>query len=289
MTDTVILDLPTRCRRCRVGGSVLCRAVAGAQVPGVHPARSRSFAVSFEGDTPQFLGVLRRGYLRKETMLRDGQRTILGLSCPGDLVGGLLGRPLRFAVEAATDAEVCVFDASVVDRMLAADRSFKMHVLREASAQNDLQLEQVWRRGALNSRERIIAFLVMAAEIMPTEPLPDGGLVVRIDVSRRDWADLSNTTVETISRTMRYLADKDMVTTRSPGHYLIRDLDRLALLAGMDRSEDRALPPNTPAPMTAINANGPFRCKTGGVLTTVPQRRGRDKGSLFDDTRQVRH
>lgn len=83
---------------------------------------------------------------------------------------------------------------------------------------------------------------------MPVDLLPDGGLVVEIAPSRRDWADLSNTTVETISRTLRYLADKDLVTTLGSGRYLIRNLQRLAYLACLDADSDYPEVSNTALP-----------------------------------------
>jgi hypothetical protein len=61
---------------------------------------------------------------------------------------------------------------------------------------------------------------------------------VAIPISRRDWADLTNTTVETICRTLGYLADKDMLRAEAGGRYRIRDLAVLCRLAGMDPDLD---------------------------------------------------
>ncbi len=84
-----------------------------------------------------------------------------------------------------------------------------------------------------------MAFLVMATDIMPSEPMPDGSLVLKLGFSRRDWADLTNTTVETICRTLADLAKTGLVRSVSPGRYLIRDLAELSALAGTDPDLDR--------------------------------------------------
>ena len=82
--------------------------------------------------------------------------------------------------------------------------------------------------------------------IMPTEPQPDGSLILTLEVSRRDWADLTNTAIETVSRTMSYLADKDLVISLTPRKFRIRDFERLACVAGVEpppRPSDRRVLP----------------------------------------------
>lgn len=277
-------DSPDRCGSCTLRGAALCRAVWRAgKTPG-RPARLRRFDADEmlfgEGVVPDFLGVLRRGYLRQERLTRDGRRTLLGLSRPGDIVGGL--KASLFSLEAATEAEVCVLDIGAVKHALATDFDVSRHELQEASIQLQRQLELNWQRGALSSRERVFAFLVMAAEIMPVEPLPDGGLIVSIPLSRRDWAGLSNTTVETVSRTMGLLAERELVTKVAPSRYRIRDLRELASLAGLDPDKTAMGQPRqaeTPpasagsAPrLTQINALAPPR--TEGVDILIGDLRG---------------
>lgn len=228
------------CQACRLRGAELCHAVKEAESPHVRPAKSRRFArdatLVEEHERPRFLGVLRQGYLRHERMMRDGRRSLLALSCPGDLVGAVpgSGRQIGCAIVAATEVEICAFDIETVVRLMQRNRRFRLHVLREAEALHGRQMEMVWRLGALNSRERIIAFLVTSAHVMPTEPLPDGSVLVTMELARRDWADFSNTTLESVSREMSRLARLGLVETVAPGRYRIRDLAFLARLAGLD-------------------------------------------------------
>lgn len=268
---------PSRCLGCRLRGSELCRAVATSGLPGVRPARlhriardSQLFAEGHECDT---IGILSAGILRRVRTGLDGRRTILGLVTPGDLAGGPGAEWHSDTLEAATDAEICLFDRATVRRMMAEDGRFVRHVLQQASEAHARTLELIWQRGVLTSRERIMAFLVRAAEVMPADLLPDGSIVVTVELSRRDWADTSNTTVETISRTLSQLADRDLVHTVGLGRYRIRDLRLLARLAGLDPDLDLS-PPRGPvrtcAPLrdawrlTAVNdptrAKGSLRC-----------------------------
>lgn len=251
--------LPETCRTCTLRGAMLCHAVA-RQASGARAVRLRRFdrdaTVYSEGERPRFLGVLRRGVLRKDRICRNGDRTLLALAFPGDVVGGLPGDRATYSLEAATEAEVCVFDIDVVRRLIEADAGFRIHILQEFSRRFERQLEMIWQRGVLTCRERIVGFLLLAATCMPATPEPDGSVIVEIDISRRDWADLTNTTVESVSRTLNDLYRTGDVDALPDRRYRIRDLDGLTALAGLDPDHDLVgLRPNgTSARLTAINA-----------------------------------
>ncbi|WP_439140402.1 Crp/Fnr family transcriptional regulator [Roseicyclus sp.] len=232
---------PNTCAGCDPRTRALCKAVSAASA-GRAAIRLRKLPAGWvlqdEGEAPKLTGILRRGYLRTERILEDGRRSIVGLALPSDPVGAWLGQDGSCSISAATDVEICSFDPQVLRRLFEKEPELRLEILRAAAEQYARQLELLWRRGALNSRERIIAFLVMAAEIMPSEPLPGGGLVVSVPISRRDWADMTNTTVETICRTLGQLAEQGLIESRAQGRYLINDLSALADMAGIDPETD---------------------------------------------------
>lgn len=242
-TMTTIQD-KVACHTCPHKFRYLCRSVfAETNNPGQRiPRRIRSIPAETrlqeENESPRFVGILRKGYMRAERVLHNGNRTILNFLAPGDLVGNFLGMEREPALVAATDVEICAFDVAALRRATAGDARLTADLLAEGVAQHTRQLEMIWRRGALSSRERIIAFIIMATEFMPVEPLPDGGAVVTISVSRKDWADFANSTVETICRTLAYLSNRGMVEQVQTGRYRIHDLSALARLAGLDARRD---------------------------------------------------
>jgi|GEM_PF-3149209 len=232
---------PNACAGCDPRTRALCKAVSAASV-GRAGIRLRKLPAGWvlqdEGEAPKLTGILRRGYLRTERILEDGRRSIVGLALPSDPVGAWLEQDGSCSISAATDVEICSFDPQVLRRLFEKEPALRMEILRAAAEQYARQLELLWRRGALNSRERIIAFLVMATEIMPCAPLPGGGLVVSVPISRRDWADMTNTTVETICRTLGQLAEQGLIESRAQGRYLIKDVSALADMAGIDPETD---------------------------------------------------
>lgn len=258
------------CAACRFRHSALCTAIAHAGALHANPVHPRHVArdrmLFAQGEAPSVMGILKSGLLRRERILADGRRSLLGLVTPGEIVGTTLAGRAAYSLEAATDAVICVFDQGLTRTLLDGDPDLRRTLLEAAAAQHDRQLEMNWQRGALTSRERIMAFLVSAAATMPVEPLPDGSLVVTVELPRRDWADLSNTTVETISRTLRQLAEKRMVRTVAPGRYWIRDLALLADLAGLDPAPEPrpAEAARHPAEAPASDAVDGRQCGHGG-------------------------
>ncbi len=227
-----------RCRNCALNGARLCRAIWEKSSPELSQPVIRRFdrgsLVVGHDETSGFLGVIRRGYARRSTMRVSGKRVLLGLAVPGDIVGGLFEETYASDFEAASDVEICLYNRVSVKQQMQHDDRFKALLIQELDEQLRRLLRHLWRYGTLNSRERILAFLVWAAEVMPTEPLPDGSLVLSMEIDRRDWADLTNTTVETISRTLGYLDEKRLVTRLTPYRFRIRDVNRLAVLAGVE-------------------------------------------------------
>lgn len=270
-TRATVPELPRACGDCTLRGAALCHAMrvggGAGRRPPVARVLDRGRAIFEQGAHGPFLGVIRKGYARKSTVRPSGQRVLLGLALPGDVLGWMPGQLSPFDLEAATDVEICLHDGAGLGSRLREDRAVLAVILREIEEIHQRTLSGLWRYGTLNSRERIVAFMVSATTFMPTEPLPDGGLVLNVAIDRRDWADLTNTAVETISRTLRYLEEKDLVTCITPYRFRIRDLASLATLAGVEMPEGagRAAPggnrlgtrPGPDGLMTTVNAIGP--------------------------------
>ena len=248
----------TACDGCPLNSRDLCKTLQsfnnGADAKKICRTRKikAEMRLNEENEHPNFVGVLREGYLRTERILQDGRRSVLSFLVPGDVIGIMAGDLRAPALVAATEASICMFDSRALRRAMKADMRVNSRLLVELSRQHTRQLEMLWRRGALNSRERVVAFIVLATEFMPTEPLPNGELIVSIMVNRKDWADFTNTTVETVSRTLTSLAAEGLVETVARGRYRIRDLVALAEMAGLDLHEDRSAMLMDSAPVVAL-------------------------------------
>lgn len=237
--DAKAFPVREACASCAHRHGPVCRALRADPVMNVHPPRPlllrKDQPLPLKLERTGTMALVKSGYLRFERMCQDGRRNILGLAVPGDLVGSWSGTGAQCEIEAASEVELCVMSAPLIRTMTERSEAFRLQVLREAARQHIRQLDLVYQRGALSSRERIIAFLLMAIGTMPTHYMSDGSVVVTIKVSRRDWADLANSSVETISRTLSELSRQGLVKSVSPGAFRIEDPARLSLQCGFER------------------------------------------------------
>lgn len=218
-----------KCAACPLWKGGRCRLAARSRLRHRHMPGDTVFL--HQGDRPGIFGVLRNGYMRLVRFNHDGRRIGLGLVRPGDVIGGLPGRRLNHMVESITPVQLCQTDALAFENGMRNDMSMRHEILRNTADQLARVRELIWRRGRLTSRERVIDFLVGATQFMPSETRPDGSVIVDICLPRPDWADLADTTVETVSRTMTWLAERGEVRTVGRGRYRIGDVRRLARLA----------------------------------------------------------
>ncbi|TDE40675.1 Crp/Fnr family transcriptional regulator [Antarcticimicrobium sediminis] len=267
-----------QCAACALRGEVFCRTLDKAESLLALKEKTvtypRDTSIFEEGEKPGFLGVLKRGYLRGEHVNSDGRRMILWLIRPGDLVGCFPGHSASYSLEVASTAEICHFNEAGLAKMMAKSPRFRRQVLRGILELRDKQLDFLWLRSALSSKERLIAFLVIMAKFMPTSPMPDGSLIITIDLSRRDWADMSNTSVETISRSMTKLSQIGLVESLPQNRYRIHDLVALAGMVGMkvEPKTSPSLPPSiAPGGHMSLLRNGAGGGKDAGVVKTVAE------------------
>lgn len=224
---------------CHLRGARLCRAIrhnANTQqdLQTVSRQVARDETLFEVGTRPGLIGILRRGCLRREYMSRDGNRTLLGLVLPGGLVGELPGRTAAYALEAATDCEICLFPARAANRLATEDLELRRGIVADLEEQYRQELVFAWLRRASRRIERVVAFLILARDLGPSAPQPDGSVIVTVPLPRRDWADLCNTTVESISRQISDLTARGLVETLGKQRYRLRDLRALKALAGLD-------------------------------------------------------
>ena len=179
------------------------------------------------GDRPGPIGFVISGYLRLQCHGRDGHRQILSLLRAGDLVGELPGRVARHTLEASTETRLCRVTERGFATLMQEDADLRRLVHRQCIARRDQLRWLTWAVGALDAEERICALLLAALDHMPVSPLPDGTLMLTIDLPRTDIADLLGTSVETISRVTNRLAACGIIEIINARQFRIRDLDRL--------------------------------------------------------------
>lgn len=240
-----------KCMACSVRRTGFCGSLDPAlrgRLAGL--ARSQEFPANHrfcdEDGHPGFFAVLREGYMRMQRHSIDGRRQILALTVPGEMLGEGGEPQAGYGLESVTPVTLCRIERGALDRLAGEAQELR----RALYAQLEERLERLrrltWWLGVQTPEERLCGFLALACEMLPFEPLPDGGGVLTFSLPRSDIADYLNITKETISRLTHRLQAEGLIEIRDPRHFVIRDPAALARIGGLPQSPC-AVPAGGPA------------------------------------------
>lgn len=193
---------------------------------------SRGHVLFHAGEPALSLHVIRSGRVRIFSRWRDGDEQVLRLLGPGEILGYravLAVEPYNATAEAVVDTRACIVPAETVREMLREDPNLAMQMLeklaRELRISEELMMELVHRPVGQRVARLLLTLLETGAA-----PLPECEISSR-EMTRRDMARMVGTTPETMSRTLRRLAQHGVLTVTREC-VKIRDLDRLRHAAG---------------------------------------------------------
>jgi len=194
-----------------------------------------------EGEMPDYFGCVKQGILRMQKTLYDGRQQIVGLLVEGDMFGHILGEPTSFAIEAASEASICMFKRQPFEALLSSSLELERFLLLDTL--NELDRARDWMVILTNYKTnvRLAGFLVVLCTryygFDHTLQIGSGKLELNIPVTRVDLSHLLGTSVESISRAFSVLAKKGIIEVKTPYHIEILDIQRLFVEAGNEDTE----------------------------------------------------
>jgi CRP-like cAMP-binding protein len=160
------------------------------------------------------LYLLKRGYVRLYRVSPEGRQLTVSLLGPGNVFGELEGLSTgtrhSFA-EAVTDVVVCTLRDADLERLMRTYPEVAVRMVRVLSTRLR-ELEDLLERLALASvRTRLLHLLVKLAERFGA---PDGRLVrLEVELSHQDLADMVGCSRESVTLSLRELAEQGLVRT----------------------------------------------------------------------------
>jgi CRP-like cAMP-binding protein len=187
-------------------------------------------AIFSEGDTSDWLYIVKKGKVKITKISHDGKEIILEIISPMDFFGGiavLRGFPYPANAVAMEDTEVLKISRrnlmSVVDRFPNL-----MYCMATNIGDRIKGSHETLKSIALEKVESRIASLLIKLSDKAGEKTPDG-VVITMKLTKQDIAEMVGTTVETSIRTMSKLSKSGLVSTRA-GKIVIRDVESLRSL-----------------------------------------------------------
>ena len=211
-------------------------AAALEEVAGAARGRTIGAGSAFfrEGDPAESFFVVQTGTVKLTQLTPEGHVVVLRLLSPGDAFGGIAafaGETYPVTAEAVTDASVLEWPGKVVGALMERHPKLAMNALRLVAGRlHDLQVR--YRQLATEKVERRVARALLRL-VNQSGRRVESGVLIDLPLSREDIAQMTGTTLFTVSRIISRLeadgvleAGRQRMVIRNP-HALLSIADDL--------------------------------------------------------------
>ena len=174
------------------------QAVLGA---GVHRSLRKGQVLLRQGEPASTFFLMQRGYLKLTQLTPEGAEVIVRFVGPGDPVAGVaaLGEaPYPVTATACDAVDVLAWSRGQLADLLARYPQLKTNILREMTAHMDDALTRLRELATLDVRQRLAHTLLRLT--VKSAAAGAGGLTVPHTLTRQELAELTGTTLFTVSR-----------------------------------------------------------------------------------------
>ncbi len=184
-----------------------------------------------QGDSAARLHILTEGRARLLQLTPEGNQVILRFVSVGDMFGGiaLLGQKVYPAsAQSVADSAALSWDGETMDRLMERFPRLAINAMR-VMADRIEDLQDRLREMATERVERRIANTLLRLARQTGKKTPEG-VLIDLPLARQDLAEMSGTTLYTVSRTLSHWEQEGMVELGRE-RVLIRIPHRLVMVA----------------------------------------------------------
>ena len=186
-----------------------------------------------EGERAESAFGLSCGVVRLYKMLPDGRRQIVAFALPGDFLAMPLADRFSFSADAIGEVSLCRFPREELKRSIQSSPSVMRLLIEFATHQLQTAQEQLMLLGNASAEEKVATFLISwrnrIAHVEPLQPVP-------LPMRRQDVADFLGLKLETVSRTLAKLEERNVIRI-VPNGVLLIGLERTAFVIGRNHCE----------------------------------------------------
>lgn len=182
-----------------------------------------------EGDEARHFFNINRGTAKLYKDLPDGRRQITGFVGAGDFVGLAAADHYAFTAEAIDEVRLCRFDRVELRSVFTTFPALERRLLDVASHELIIAQGQMLLLGRKSAIERIASFLLDWRSSAETCPNDVNALV--LPMTRADLGDFLGLTIETVSRALSALKQRNIIAVGKDHGIRILDRGRLAKFA----------------------------------------------------------
>lgn len=203
------------------------REIAGYFTPEEFKKRQLIFA---EGDPSEWLYVVTEGKVKITKLSQEGKEIILEIISPLDFFGGVAAvRGFPYPANAVAMEDTKALKVSRNNLMTIMDRFPNLMLSMATSIGDRIKgSHEMLKSIALEKVESRIAALLIKLADKAGEKTAEG-ILINMNLTRQDIAEMVGTTVETSIRTTSKMTKSGIISSRA-GKIVIRNLERLKTL-----------------------------------------------------------
>jgi CRP/FNR family transcriptional regulator, nitrogen oxide reductase regulator len=176
------------------------------------PEARRDAYFFHQGDPANILYILKRGQVKLTQLTPEGSQVLMSFVGPGEMFGGIgvLG-DLAYAAsaQAAQDSVALTWDGATITRLMESYPPLALNAMRHL-AQRVQELQQRNLELATERVERRVARALLRLAAASGRKV-EGGVLIDLPLSRQDVAEMTGTTLYTVSRILSAWQEKGIV------------------------------------------------------------------------------
>ena len=200
-----------------------------------HAARWRSVTratfLFFQGDPATAFYILHQGRVRLTQVTAEGHQVLVRFIAPGEgmgIVAALGGMVYPASAEALDDCQALVWDGRTITRLMERHPRLALNGMR-LLAQRVREFQDRLRELATERVERRIARALLRLAHQTGRKVP-GGILIDLPLSRQSLAEMTGTTLYTVSRTLTQWGQRGLLDARRE-RVIIREPHALVVIA----------------------------------------------------------
>ena len=227
------------CRSCQARTRSLCGGVPDdwlgeiadiAETIQVRPHQR----IIVEGDEARYAYNIVSGAAKLVKELPDGRQQIVGFLLTGDFFGLPVGGAYPCSVEATAETRLCRFRLDQFEVILGRIPALASALRGRLAGDLAAAQEQMLSLGQKSALERLAGFLLqISAQAdqfgLPTDPM-------RLPMTRADIADYLGLTLETVSRSLGKLKERELIAVLGRHDIAVKSVEGLTELAQGDEA-----------------------------------------------------
>ncbi|WP_162271347.1 Crp/Fnr family transcriptional regulator [Luteitalea pratensis] len=195
---------------------------------------ARGQTVARQGEPARSFYVLESGFLKLLQLTAEGTELIMRFVVPGEPFGGVVAlsdAPYPVTAVAVQPSVVRTWSRETVADLLGVTPQVRVNIMREMASHMTHLLTRVRELTTARVDERLAHTLLRLAR-QCGRPTPDGVLITQ-RLTRQEFADLTGTTLYTVSRTLTKWESMGLIETRKR-LLLLRSLEKLERVGGAE-------------------------------------------------------